>query len=113
MYKRTRKRKDVHCAIALGTVLAYALITWTVPLLHSDDCPRVPGNEDAHPSTENTCPACNFLAGANATEIPCDLTPELVESTIVPAVAWHSTIVIAWACEGSIILRGPPAASLS
>lgn len=113
MYGRVWKRKSMHCAIALGTVVAFALIACTVPLLHSDDCPRVPGNKNTHSSTENTCPACNFLAGANATEIPCDLPPTLVESAIVPAVPWHSTIVIASACEGSIILRGPPAASLS
>lgn len=113
MYERGRKRKSMHCASAFGTVVAYALITCTVPLLHSDDCPSVPGNKGTHSSTENACPACNFLAGANATEVPCDLPPVLVESTIVPTTGWHLTVMVTWPCKGSIILRGPPAASLS
>ncbi len=113
MYELAHKQRNTYNAIALGILLVYTLITWAVPLLHDDDCPVAHGTPGTHSPSEGTCPACNFLAGANATDVPCDPTPVLMESKTPPEFVWNSAVVITSPCEGSIILRGPPVGPLS
>ena len=113
MYALAHKQKNTYRALALGVAAVYALITWTVPLLHNDDCPVAHGTPKTPPQSDRPCPACSFLSTAHATEIHCDSTPGLMPFAMPPELACDSLVAIASPYAGSIFLRGPPLAPLS
>jgi hypothetical protein len=115
MYALAHKQRNTYKALTVGITLVYVVITLAVPLLHKDDCPAAPGSKSPGSSLPSSapCPACKFLAGANATQVHCDSTPVLTQSQTLPEVTRDSQVVIASPCAGSIVLRGPPVAPLS
>jgi len=113
MYSFAHKRKNADQALVVGITLAYAVITWAVPFPHSHDCPAAHGATQTPCHSDSSCPACRYLAGSNSTEVHCDSSPVLKESQIPPESTCDSLVVITSLCEGSILLRGPPAAPLS
>ncbi len=92
-------------AVAVAALAAYLTIACGVDLFHTEDCPLTHGK--TAPSSES-CPACKFLAGANATEALHDSGPVVLEHSIIspPAPGSHVTVSKHWAT--SIALRGPP-----
>jgi hypothetical protein len=115
MYRLAQKHREIHKAIIVGVALVYVVITWALPLLHSDDCPATHAGEGTGSSvpSDGACPACKCLAGSNATEAHCDAGPALIRSEIVSELPEDSQVVVPFPCRGSIILRGPPPTSLS
>jgi hypothetical protein len=113
MYVLTHKREKTYKTLVFGSVAVYVLITCAVPLLHNDDCPATHANRQAPLQSDRPCPACNFLSGAHATQIHCDLTPGLTASVMPPASICESLVILASPCAGSIYLRAPPHTPLS
>jgi hypothetical protein len=115
MYTLAQRHRNRHKTVVLGVGLVYAVITWTIPLLHNDDCPATHAGDGTGSSvpSKGACPACKFLAASNATEIRCDSGLVLTCSEIIAEFPDDSPVVVASPCAGSIVLRGPPALSLS
>jgi hypothetical protein len=105
-----RRKARSFQTLVVCVALTYVAITSITPLLHSDDCPEVPrpdGQPRSSPS-ESPCPACKFLAGANATQVIYDSSVVVTPYTFVAAPAPDATVVVSTQCTGSIVLRGPP-----
>ena len=110
MYTLLRARVRCFQTLVVCVALTYVAITSMMPLLHSDDCPNVP-HPDGQPissSSENSCPACKFLVGANATQVVYDASIVVTPYTFETAPAPDTCVVVSTQCTGSIILRGPP-----
>jgi len=113
MYALAREQRNAHKALVLGILLVYALITWTVPLLHDDDCSATHGRPNPGTSLpcNDACPACKFLAGSYATENPCSSGLIVIPAETTFEVPPDCQVVVANSHRGSIILRGPPVVS--
>ena len=106
-----RSTNGRHKVIAVSVFCMYLVIACGVNLFHTEDCPLTTGK--TAPSSES-CPACKFLAGANATEVLYDSGPAVMECRAVAAPTPDSFGTVSAPCLGSIIvLRGPPLESLS
>ena len=111
----SKKRVRLHKKASLATFVVYLAITTSIDLFHTENC--VFGVE--HTSTTNsissndTCPACAFLAGHNSTGVshsPALLNAErLFVSQFLP----HFAIVHCDEWAYSIAPRAPPSTSIS
>jgi hypothetical protein len=105
-----RKSVDVHKAMVVGVLCLYLAVACGVNLFHTEDDPLTTGK--TAPSSDS-CPACKFLAGANATQVLYESCPVAIEYQVVSAPAPGSFVVVSKQCTGSIVLRGPPLLPLS
>ena len=114
MYSLAQRQTGPHKALVIGVAALYMAITSTVSLLHTD-WPAGHSAESSEPSLPSTspCPACKFLAGSNSAEVQYDSGPTLIASPLPPESIQDSVIVLADPRTGSILLRAPPATSLS
>ena len=115
MYSLRPSQSGIHKALVVGIASIYLTITWAIPLLHNDDCPATSatGSTRSPVPSDQPCPACKFLAGANAVTVPCDVGPVLAPSGFTFEFVYDSQVIVASPCAGSITLRGPPVISLS
>ena len=115
MYSLRPSQSGIHKTLVIGIASIYLTITWAIPLLHNDDCPATCATESERSPvpSDQPCPACKFLAGANAITVPCDAGPVLAPSDIAFEFVCDSCVMVGFPCAGSITLRGPPIISLS
>jgi hypothetical protein len=101
--------------MVIASALVYLAIASAVPLLHDDDCTATDGAGAGRTSVpfDNTCPACKFVAGSNAMELPCDYGAAPILSEIASELPSDSQVLATCLCPDAIIRRGPPAVSLS
>lgn len=115
MYGFSRRNGNAFKVLVLGIVMVHALITWAIPLLHSEDCPATHDSHTGGAScpSDTACPACRFLAGCHALDVQCDPAPLLTQSQGIPALVEQSQIALSLTGSTSILLRGPPVVSPS
>jgi hypothetical protein len=101
---------DAHRALAVGVLCAYFVISCTVDLFHTEECPLTTGK--TAPSSDS-CPACKFLAGANSTEALYDVSTMAIECWLASAPVPELFVVVSKQYTGSIILRGAPLPPIS
>jgi hypothetical protein len=110
MYTLASEHNGTRKASTCGILLMYALVTSIVPLLHNDDCTAAHGTTPAGTSIPcgGVCPACTFLAQPGTAETCGDSGLVLTPSEIGSECPRDPRVLVAHACIGSIILRGPP-----
>ncbi len=108
--KQLRKSIDAHKAMVVGVFCAYLAVACGVNLFHTEENPLTTGK--TNPSSDS-CPACKFLAGANATQVLYESSLVAIEYQIVSAPTPDAFVVVSKQCTGSIVLRGPPLLPLS
>ncbi len=108
-----QEQRNLHKALVLSILLVYTLITWTIPLLHDDDCSATHGipNPGTSLPCNDACPACKFLAGSYAMENPCSLGLIVIPAETTFEAPPDCQVVVVHSHRGSIILRGPPVVS--
>jgi len=115
MYELVREPRNAYKALVWGVICGYVTATWTISLLHDDGgsaAHDIPASGTSLPHSD-ACPACRFLAGSNATEVPPSSYPIATPTEAAREASCACQVVITHFPRGPIILRGPPIVPLS
>jgi len=106
----SKKKSKTHQAVLVVVVAFYLIVICTIDLFHNEGC--VHGNTGACAagvlSSNESCPACIFLAGYNSTEADYGSVFVGTESQVIFQSLQHFTIVNRHEWASSIVLRAPP-----
>jgi hypothetical protein len=100
-----RRRCGFREAATVASLFVYLAVASCVNLLHTEECPAA---ADETAPLSDSCPACKYLAGANAPEVVPDPSPAVMEYQIVVSAAPDSLAIPSRYWTSSIIERGPP-----